>query len=132
MATEPIIKGDWYQEGVHISAVGADDRLKVEHDTDGISRIDKLIVDDYELACSTKELRIPLELGLIKMEDLKTIGDVVAGNTPSRENSTELTFFESTGMTLPYVVIYARMYEKIKAQGLGTELDQVHLDLMYD
>ncbi len=131
LATEPIIKGEWLNEGVHINAVGADDRLKVEFDFAAVKRFDKRVIDDYELALDTKELWEPLNQGLITMKDIHgTIGDVVAGKI-RRESDSEITFFESTGMTLPYVSIYVNIYKKVKELGFGEKLDQSIVDLIY-
>lgn len=45
----PLIKGKWLQNGQHITAVGADDTLKNEIDTDCFKLADTVFVDSLEL-----------------------------------------------------------------------------------
>jgi len=133
IATEPLVKGEWLPEGLHINGIGADDPKKAEFDFAALKKVDKLVIDDWEVAIDVKELRDALDQGILTRADIHgTIGEVVAGVKSSRENDSEITFFNSTGMTMPYVTIYAEIYKRVKEQGLGTELDPAILDLVYD
>lgn len=130
-ATTPIIQGEMINEGLHINAMGADCPMKTELDALTLKKADKLVID-YELALDTKEIRIPMDQGLLRMEDIYgTIGEVVAGLKPGREKATEITIYKNTGMCLPYVAIYAKVYEKAIETGLGTDIGEYFSDLMY-
>lgn len=130
-STQPIVNGDWVKKGLHINAIGADCPMKAELDASTLKKADKLVID-YELALDTKELRIPLEEGILTMEDIHgTIGEVVAGTKTGRENSSEITIFKNTGMHLAYVAISAKLYEKAKKLGLGTDIGDDLMDLIY-
>jgi ornithine cyclodeaminase/alanine dehydrogenase-like protein (mu-crystallin family) len=132
LSTTPIVRGEWIDEGLHINAIGADDPIKVELDANTLKRADKIVIDDYELALDTKELRVPLEKGILSEEDIYgTIGEVVAGIKQGRETQSEITIFESTGMTMPYVTINEKVYEKAKKMGLGEDIGEAFTDLIY-
>ena len=130
-STDPIVRGEWVRPGLHINAIGADDPFKAELDGSALKKADKLVID-YELALDTKEIRLPMEQGILSRRNVyANIGQVVAGVKSGREKPSEITIFKSTGMTLPYVAIYAEIYRKAKALGLGTEIDEKCMDLVY-
>jgi len=130
-ATTPIVKGEWINEGVHISAFGADCPLKAELDTSTLKKADKIVID-YELALDTKEIRALIEQGILRDKNIYgNIGEVVAGIKPGRENPSEITIYKNTGMTFPYVAINAIIYKKAKKMGLGTDIGETLTNLIY-
>jgi ornithine cyclodeaminase/alanine dehydrogenase-like protein (mu-crystallin family) len=130
-STQPLVNGKWVKKGLHINAIGADCPMKAELDALTLKKADKLVID-YELALDTKEIRIPLEERTLTLEDIHgTIGEVVAGIKAGREDPSEITIFKSTGMHLAYVAISARIYEKAKKLGLGTDIGTTIEDLIY-
>ena len=73
-----------------------------------------------------------MEKRLIHKESIHgNIGEVVAGKVSGRETPSEITMFESTGTPLAYVTISAMIYEKAKELGLGQEVNQKFIDLLY-
>jgi len=127
----PIVKGEWINKGLHINAFGADCPWKSEIDASTITKADKLVID-YELALDTKELRVPIEQGMINENDIYgTIGEIVAGIKPGRESPLEFTIFKNTGMPIPYVTISTKVYEKAVEKGLRTEIDASFKSLIY-
>jgi len=98
-STKPIVEGDWIKRGLHITCMGADDPLKVE------------------LAESA------LSAGNLKADDIYgSIGEIVAGKKPGRENDDEITIFHSTGMTAQDVPLALAIYKKAREKGIGHEL----------
>lgn len=130
-STIPIIKGEYLNEGLHISAFGADCPLKIELDHAVFTKADKIVIDS-EQSLHTGELRVPIEEGVLSHKDIHgNIGQVVAGVIPGRESSKEITIFKNMGMTLPYVTINALIYEKAIEMNLGTKIEDRILDLIY-
>jgi ornithine cyclodeaminase/alanine dehydrogenase-like protein (mu-crystallin family) len=131
-STTPIVKGDWINKGLHITAMGADCPLKAELDSLTLKSADKIVIDDYEIAMDTKELRIPIEQGILSEKNIYgTIGEVVAGIKPRRKTSSEITIYKSVGTTIPYVTINAMIYKKAMEMDLGRYVDKSSIDLMY-
>jgi len=121
-STEPIVKGEWLPEGLHINAIGADCPLKMELDELTLKRADKLVIDG-EQVLSVGELRKPMESGFLNKDDIYgNIGEIVAGVKPSRETPSEITIFECSGLTLSYVTICDLIYKNAQKLGLGTEI----------
>ena len=121
-STVPIVRGDWVEEGTHINGIGADCPLKAELDASTIQKTDKLVID-CEQVLDVADLRAPIEQGVMHATSIYgTIGEIVAGVKPGRQHPSEITVYKSTGMTIPYVTIAAKIYEKAKNMGLGTEV----------
>ena len=121
-STKPIVRGNWIKRGLHITSMGADDPLKVELAESALTKADKLVID-CEKALETAQLRIPLSAGALKPDDIHgSIGEVVAGKKPGRENDEEITIFHSTGMTVQDVPIALAVYRKAREKGIGHEL----------
>jgi ornithine cyclodeaminase/alanine dehydrogenase-like protein (mu-crystallin family) len=124
-ATTPIIKGEWIAQGTHINGIGADCPLKAELDAETLKKADKLIID-CEQMLNVAQMRLPMEQGILQAENIYgTIGEIVAGIKPGRETSSEITLYQSTGMTIPYVTINARIFEKARKMGLGRETPSI-------
>jgi alanine dehydrogenase len=121
-STEPIVEGAWVKRGLHITSMGADDPQKVELAPSVFSEVNKLVID-YEKALETAQLRIPLETGALKPDDIyASIGEVVAGKKSGRESETEVTIFHSTGMTVQDISLALAIYKKAREKGIGSEL----------
>ncbi|MBI2041867.1 MAG: ornithine cyclodeaminase family protein [Candidatus Nealsonbacteria bacterium] len=94
----PIIKNEWIKPGTHINAIGADAPGKEELDPIILKRA-KIVIDNWEQASHSGEINVPIEKGIIKKEDIYSdLGNIVIGKTAGRENDTEITVFDSTGL----------------------------------
>lgn len=123
-STRPIVRGDWINSGLHITSMGADDPLKVELAESALAKADKLVID-CEKALETAQLRTPLSTGALKPDHIHgSIGEVVAGKKPGRENDEEITIFHSTGMTVQDVPIALAVYRRAREKGIGHELGE--------
>jgi alanine dehydrogenase len=93
----PVVKKQHIKPGTHINAIGADAKGKQELEAD-LLRNGKIIVDNIEQASHSGEINVPLSQGEIKIEDVYgTLGEVVVNMKKRRENSEEITIFDSTG-----------------------------------
>ena len=84
------------------------------------------MIIDGEQVLSVGELRRSMESGFLNISDIfGNIGEIVAGVKPSRESPSEITIFESSGLTLSYVTICALIYKEAQKMGLGTEISSL-------
>jgi ornithine cyclodeaminase/alanine dehydrogenase-like protein (mu-crystallin family) len=121
-ATEPVVRGEWLRKGVHLNGIGADDPVKAELDAACMERADKIVIDCEQVldAGDLRPLLVDTGRG-IRIHG--NIGEVVAGRKAGRERPDEITVYKSTGTTIPYVMIAARIYEKAQRAGLGRRAD---------
>ena len=106
-ARSPFIRGEWIQEGMHISSVGADMPRKMELHPDVYRRADKWVTDLISQALITGEISEAMNQGAISEGTL---------------HDAEITIFKSTGMAIQDVATAKSVYELAKERGLGVEL----------
>ena len=99
-ASEPILKGEWVNPGTHINLVGSHSLTAREADTALITNA-RVYVDS--LASTTAEagnIMIPVKEGAIDMSHvIGEIGHVAAGDLAGRINDTQITLYNSLGIT---------------------------------
>lgn len=105
--------------GMHIVAVGADMAGKNEWDPE-VFKGAKIVNDSIAQCISRGETRNAIVSGVIKETDIYAeIGQLLAGEKPSRESDDEITIFDTTGMGIQDNVTAVMVYEMAKKKGLG-------------
>ncbi|MCX6723998.1 MAG: alanine dehydrogenase [Candidatus Staskawiczbacteria bacterium] len=118
----PIVKSDWVAAGTHINAVGADAEGKEELDPTILKRA-KIIVDDWAQASHSGEINVPVSKGIITKNDIYgSLGEVVAGIKTGRENDSEITVFDSTGLALQDLFTAEMVYQEALKRGIGKDI----------
>jgi ornithine cyclodeaminase len=122
-STVPVFDGTKIKPGCTISAVGTYEPEKHELDPAVLPRASKIICDYKDAVLSESgDLLIPLADGTIKDSDIQgSLGDVIDGRIPGRENDDEIIVFESVGVASQDLVAARMIYEKALAAGAGTE-----------
>lgn len=119
----PLLKEEWIRPGTHIIAVGADMEGKQELDA-GLFRGAKIVVDNLRQCMTRGETQNPLRQGVIATEDIHCeIGNILLGEKPGRENDTELTIFDTTGMAVQDNATAAKIYARALELSLGWYYD---------
>jgi alanine dehydrogenase len=109
---KPIVKDRWIRQGTHINAVGADARGKQELEH-AILKRSRIVVDNVDQALHSGEINVPIEQGLIGLEDIhSTLGELVIGSKSSRESDDEITVFDSTGLATQDLAVAKLVYDK--------------------
>jgi alanine dehydrogenase len=122
-ARAPIVQRDWVKAGTHINAIGADAAGKQELASDLTANV-RVVVDDMEQATHSGEINVPLSQGVFSESDIYAeLGHLVAGVKSGRQNSTDITLFDSTGLALQDLACAAHVYRKLI--GSGQELRRV-------
>jgi alanine dehydrogenase len=120
-AREPVIFKNMILPGTHINAVGADAVGKGELDPQ-ILKGAKIVIDNWEQASHSGEINVPLSEGVITKENIYSeLGEIVLGNKKGRENETEITVFDSTGLAIQDLFMANYVFKK--SGGLGKEVD---------
>ena len=120
---EPVLKGEWLSEGTHINAIGSNSLTRQELDVEAVRKCDCIIVDSSEQAMlESGDLAKAVEAEAFFWEDVRELGLVVIGEYPGREDSSEITLFESHGIALEDVALAAKVYEKAAAEEIGENL----------
>ena len=119
----PVVHREWVSPGTHINAIGADAAGKQELAA-AILTDAKVVVDDWAQASHSGEINVPLTRGELTQEQIYgSLGDIVAGKKPGRENPEEITVFDSTGLIIQDLALGLAVYQRAKERGLGEEKD---------
>jgi alanine dehydrogenase len=122
-ARDPLFDGNWLDPGVHVNAIGSNALIRREIDDTTVRRSALIVVDSKEQArLECGDLLGPLERGLIHWEQVRELGDVVAGRTPGRHASSDITLFESHGLAIWDLAAGMAVYDAAKAKGIGREI----------
>jgi alanine dehydrogenase len=122
-STTPFVKAEWLSPGIHVNIMGADDRPKIELEGAALKKAGKLVIA-AEDSLAAGQLQIPMAEGVIERKDIYgTIGEIVAGSKPGRENDDEITIFHTPGLTLQDAAATHKAYVLAKRLGLGTNSD---------
>jgi ornithine cyclodeaminase/alanine dehydrogenase-like protein (mu-crystallin family) len=122
-AREPLFDGNWLEPGTHVNAIGSNALIRREVDDTTVRRSALIVVDSKEQArLECGDLLGPLERGLIHWEQVRELGDVVAGLIPGRRQDSEITLFESHGLAIWDLAAGMAVYDAAKTKGLGREI----------
>ncbi|MBH9993929.1 hypothetical protein H3S79_09440 [Bartonella sp. M0176] len=97
LSTEPIINGDWLQEGTHVDLIGAFTPKMRESDDLTIKK-SKVYIDTEEAFDEAGDIVQPLKSGIINKTHIKaTLTDLIRGNAKGRVNDRDITLFKAVG-----------------------------------
>jgi ornithine cyclodeaminase/alanine dehydrogenase-like protein (mu-crystallin family) len=121
---EPVLEGAWIAEGAHINAVGSSVRTARELDATAVAR-SRLFVDRRESVLNESgDFILARDDGAITDDHIVgEIGDILAGRIEARTSRSEITLFESLGLSIEDVASAMFVYERALAAGAGTPLD---------
>ncbi|HEX4600288.1 MAG TPA: hypothetical protein VH116_02750, partial [Gemmatimonadales bacterium] len=98
-STVPLVQAAWVGPGVHVTSVGTGSPEKIELEPALLARADKLVVDRVVQAERYGNLRHALARGAVTRDQVYAeLGDLAAGRLPGREQDTELTVADLTGV----------------------------------
>lgn len=122
-AREPVLLGEWIEEGTHINAIGANALSRRELDLSVFARCHIVAVDDRDQAkIESGELITAVEARKLNWRQVVELADIVAGRVPGRVDPASVTLFKSLGVALEDVAVAHVVYRKALAQGVGQAL----------
>lgn len=124
-SSSPVFDGRSLPEKpLHINALGAHYPWVREVD-DHVTLNSRVFVDEWKQGLRENgEVAIPMQAGLIDESHIVgDLGDLAAGRVNGRQADTTWTLFLSGGTGIEDVAVAARLYEKARARGIGTEYE---------
>ena len=116
------LRDSFVRPGTFVAAVGADSPGKQELEPSQIAKA-KLVVDILEQCADVGELHHALDAGLMTKDAVHAeLGEVLAGRKAGRANEEEIIIFDATGSAIQDTAAAAAVYERAKAQGLGSSI----------
>jgi len=108
-------------EGNHFVGIGSYRPGMREYPGSLYGLVSNIIIDTPLAKQESGDLAYPLEHGLIKEENIHTLGKLMNGSIQIDDTGT--TFFKSVGMALFDLMAARAIYQKAKMRGIGTEIN---------
>jgi ornithine cyclodeaminase len=118
----PVFKGELVKEGAHINGIGSYTPDAQEIDLEVVRRSKRVFVDYKEDAVKSGDIRKALESGVITIDSVIELGDLVVGNVRGRTSDDEVTFFKSVGAAMFDVATASWVYHEAVKRGVGREI----------
>lgn len=120
---QPVLSGHWIAEGTHLNVIGSNFISKAEVDVVAVRRSTVIVVDSKDQArIEAGDFVQALEDGSIHWSTVHELGQIIVGRFPGRTHPEDVTLFKSLGIAVEDIAVAARVYEKAKQAGLGTEV----------
>ncbi len=123
-AAEPIVDGDWFTPGTHISGIGSHAPSMRELDTKTIRK--SWVIGDLIEACKAEsgDFIIPAERGEWDWSSMEgSLGDVIIGKVQGRPSPEDITLFKSNGLAIQDMSTAKAVYDEAVKAGIGTEFE---------
>lgn len=123
-STTPLFSGDKVAEGTHISSIGAHAPEARELDSVIIKRA-SLLTAGLKEACLAEagDYIIPINEGVIRENDIISVGEIINGNISGRTSDSEITVFKSVGISAQDVAVGKLVYDRALKEGIGQDID---------
>jgi alanine dehydrogenase len=119
----PLFDGNVLAEGTHLCVIGSNFLSKSEVDTTTIRRADRIVCDSLA-ACQLEagDFVPALQNGSFDWSQATELAEIVAGRSPGRSTTQEITLFKSVGLALEDLAVAAVVYRNAVQQGAGQPL----------
>ena len=121
-AQTALLMKDWIKPGTHIACMGTDTVGKQEIDPELLASA-TVFTDEIAQSINLGEAQHAVAGGLIKADQITTIGDVVNGTHPGRTSTDEVTLFDGTGVGLQDLAVAAAATRLAVEKGIAQEVN---------
>ena len=120
---DPVLRGDWLQDGALVCAIGANDPAARELDAQVVARAALVCCDSLEDArLESGDLIEPVAAGQLDWLEVQELHDVVSGEIPGRQSDTDIVVFKSNGIAPWDLAIGTEVVRRARERGVGTTL----------
>jgi ornithine cyclodeaminase len=131
----PVFDGDWLQPGQHVTSIVGSNvgllrskqrtRKRREIDDRTVARMDVIAAASREQAIEDQQgdLFDPVESGIIALEDIKNVGDILTWRATGRTRADQITLFKNNaGQGICDVALVAKVIARARERKLGIEM----------
>jgi alanine dehydrogenase len=120
---DPVLRGEWLQQGALVCAAGANNPGARELDNVVLERASLVCCDSLEQArIESADLIEPVERGVLDWLEVHELQEVVSGELPGRQSPDDIVVFKSNGIAAWDVAIAAAAVERARERKVGREL----------
>jgi alanine dehydrogenase len=120
---DPVLRGEWLRPGALICAMGANRIESRELDNAVIERAAFVCCDSKEQArIEAGDLVEPVERGVLDWLEVHELSEVVSGEVTGRAQDDDIVLFKSLGIAAEDLAVAKVVYDRARAEGVGSEL----------
>jgi alanine dehydrogenase len=121
-AKQPVLDGEWLEPGQMVISIANSDVLDTRREVDRttFARAAAIIVNSWESVVANRQIELlePIELGLVKRENVYELGDVVIGKVKPRQQADSILYYKNnTGLAIQFAACGAILYRKLIKEG---------------
>jgi ornithine cyclodeaminase len=118
----PVLQGDWLEPGQMVITIANSDVLNTRREVDEktFARAGTIIINDWESVIANRQVELlePIEKGLVRHENVHTLGDLVAGKARVRNDPGAIVYYKNnTGLAMQFAACGAIIHRKLAAEG---------------
>jgi ornithine cyclodeaminase len=121
-ARAPVLEGAWLESGQMLVTIANSDVLGVRREVDETAfvRAGGIIINDWQSVTANRQVELlePIEKGLVRREDVYTLGDLVTGRSHLSGAKDAIIYYKNnTGLAMQFAACGAVLYRKMMAEG---------------
>ena len=126
-STDPFIKGEWLEDGMHITGMCGAPRFDARRELDDevMRRADVIVANSISQLKQDlqPEINDPIRKGYISWDQVDELSDLCVGRIPGRIGFKQITVHSNNvGMGIQFAAVCKRVIERARERGIGTEL----------
>jgi ornithine cyclodeaminase len=119
----PVVHHEYLKAGTHVTSVGYNTAgREVDSATVAAASVFVESRDAVLAPGGSNDIRVPVDEGLIRPEQLSEIGELIAGERAGRTSATQLTLYKSVGVAAQDVAAAALVLDAARAKGVGIDV----------
>ena len=120
-STEPVLRAEWVRPGTHVTAMGSDFANKQELEV-GLLAGSRVVADQLANCLRSGEVHHAVEAGVLSVDDVVELGDVVTGREPGRTADEQITIADLCGLGIEDTAMANLVLRRALERGIGERL----------
>jgi alanine dehydrogenase len=121
-ARAPVLEGAWLEPGQVVVSIANSDVLGTRREVDEavFTRAGEIIINDWDSVTVNRQVELtePIEKGLVRRENVHTLGDIMAGKARLSGTRDAIVYYKNnTGLAMQFAACGAILHRKLKAEG---------------
>ena len=122
-SSEPVLQGDWLQDGSHVNLVGAHSPSTREGDSEVMRRCSVYVDLIASALAESGDVILAMQEGVLSESDIRgEIGQVLLGEKPGRCDDREITLYKSLGIVGQDLYAAEAAYQLACETGRGQQI----------
>lgn len=121
---QPVVQGQWLKPGTFVASCGAYEPTSREVDSEVMRRVTRGVIDSRNDCLShAGDFVIAASEGIIDLDKVPEIADLVGGRAQGRTSADEITFYKSIGVPIQDLVTAQHIEKRARERNIGMMID---------